>query len=69
MKNVAKPVITHTEILSRAIRSIEEEIRAHEDLMGDEPKFKDMLEAYIAEREPKLAALKQMYKIETGVDY
>lgn len=63
------PVITHVEILSRAIRSIEEEIRNQEEVMGDNPKFSDMLAAYIAEREPKLEALKEMYRIETGNDY
>ena len=63
------PVITHVEILSRAIRSIEEEIRAQEDAMGDNPQFEDMLEDFVAEREPKLAALKEMYRIETGNDY
>ena len=68
MKNPT-PIITHVEILCRAIRSIEEEIRAQEEVMGDIPECKDMLAAYIAEREPKLAALKEMYRIETGTDY
>ena len=63
------PVITHVEILSRAIRSIEEEIRAQEEAMGDNPQFEDMLAAFVAEREPKLEALKEMYRIETGTDY
>ena len=68
MKKTA-PIITHVEILSRAIRSIEEEIRNQEELLGDNPGFRDMLAAYIAEREPKLTALKEMYRIETGNDY
>lgn len=63
------PIITHVEILSRAIRSIEEEIRSMEEVMGDNPECKDMLTAYIGERAPKLEALKEMYRIETGTDY
>lgn len=63
------PVITHVEILSRAIRSIEDEIRNQKEVMGDIPECQDMLAAYIAEREPKLEALKEMYRIETGTDY
>ncbi len=65
----ATPIITHVEILSRAIRSIEDEIRSQEEVMGDNPKFGDMLKAYIAERAPKLEALKEMYRIETGTNY
>lgn len=67
MKNT--PIITHVEILSRAIRSIEDEIRNQEEAMGNTPEFKDMLTAYISERTPKLEALKEMYRIETGTDY
>ena len=65
----ATPIITHVEILSRAIRSIEEEIHSMEEVMGDNPECKDMLAAYIGERTPKLKALKAMYLIETGNDY
>lgn len=66
---MAKAVITHIEILSRAIRSIEEEIVLQKDLMAGMPEFEKMLEAYIAERAPKLNALKEMYRIEAGVNY
>lgn len=65
----ATPIITHVEILSRAIRSIEDEIRNQEEVMGEIPECKDMLADYIAERAPKLEALKEMYRIETGNDY
>lgn len=68
MKKTA-PIITHTEILSRAIRSVEDEIREQEEAMGDNPQFKDMLAAFVAERTPKLEALKEMYRVETGNDY
>lgn len=63
------PIITHVEILSRAIQSIEDEIRNQEEVMGEIPECKDMLAAYVAERTPKLEALKEMYRIETGNDY
>lgn len=63
------PIITHVEILSRAIRSIEDEIRNQEEVMGEIPECKDMLAAYIAERTPKLEALKEMYRIEIGNNY
>ena len=63
------PIITHVEILCIAIRSIEDEIRNQEETLGDNPAFKDMLAAYVAERTPKLEALKEMYRIETGTDY
>ena len=63
------PVITHVEVLCRAIRSIEDEIRNQEEALGEIPECKDMLATYIGEREPKLVALKEMYRIETGTDY
>lgn len=68
MKKIT-PIITHVEILSRAIRSIEDEIRNQEEVMGNNPAFKDMLAAYIAERTPKLEALKEMCRVETGTYY
>lgn len=68
MKNTT-PIITHVEILSRAIRSVEEEIRNQEEIMGEIPECKEMLAAFVAERAPKLEALKEMYRIETGTDY
>lgn len=63
------PIITHTEILCRAIRNIESEIRNQEEYMGGITECEAMLSAYISERTPKLEALKEMYRIETGTDY
>lgn len=63
------PIITHTEILCRAIRSIEEEIRNQQNYMGGIPECAEMLHAFVDERTPKLEALKEMYRIETGTDY
>ena len=65
----AVPIITHVEILCRAIRSIEDEIRKQEETLGGIPECKNMLAAYIAEREEKLGVLKEMYRIETGNNY
>lgn len=67
-----KPIITHTEILVRAIRSIEDEIdnmkKKCEGRM-EEALVKQICDDYIAERTPKLDALKEMYRIEVGVEY
>lgn len=63
------PIITHTEILCRAIRSIEDEIRNQQNYMGGIPECENMLHAFVDERSPKLEALKEMYRIETGTDY
>ncbi len=63
------PVITHVEILCRAIRSIEEEIKAQESIMGGIPECEAMLNAYVKERHHKLEASKDMYRIETGTSY
>lgn len=63
------PIITHTEILSRAIRSITQEIdewRGNCDkLPNGEKIFGEATDVLSA----KLAALKDLYRIETGNDY
>lgn len=63
------PIITHVEILCRAIRSIEEESKEQKAVMGSIPECEAMLNAYINERNSKLEALKEMYRIETGTNY
>ena len=67
MKN--KPIITHTEILSRAIASIEQEINTAKEAMENVPECEEMLQKYIDERLPKVEALKKMYRCETGAEY
>lgn len=69
MAKKTTPIITHTEILCHAIRNIENEIRNQESYMGGIPECGAMLKAYVSERKPKLEALKEMYRIETGTDY
>lgn len=65
------PVITHTEILSRAIRSIEADIddlhKKCEDI--PQPQRNALLAASTEELRGKLAALKALYGIETGTEY
>lgn len=69
MSKKTGPIITHTEILSRAIASIEQEIRQMEEVMGNTPECQQMLQAYVDERTPKIEVLKRMYRYETGVEY
>ena len=69
MAKKTTPIITHTEILCLAIRSIETDIRNQKEFMGGIPECEAMLENYINDRTPKLEALKEMYRIETGTDY
>ena len=68
------PIITHTEILCLAIQAASR--RLHEYDMVDESDnlhkqelFAQMRDANAEIWEPKLAALKEMYKIETGKDF
>ena len=65
------PIITHTEILSRAIRSIEEDIADwHQKCDGLPQAQKDaMVAAATEELRVKLDTLKTLYRIETGADY
>lgn len=72
MSKKTGPIITQTEILSRAIASIEVEIRTAEEAAaatGNTPACQQMLQVYLGERIPKLEALKQMYRYETGAEY
>ena len=65
------PIITHTEILARAIRSVEEEIAEwHSKCAGFPPEQREaMIDASTEQLRSKLEALKQMYFIETGNEY
>lgn len=62
------PIITHTEILCRAIRNIEDEIRNQQNHMGGIPECESILHAFVEEHTTKLEALKEMYRIETGTN-
>lgn len=68
MAKKTTPIITHTEILSRAIRSLEEEIAEwHSKGEGLPKELRDeMFTAATKEPREKLEALKTLYRIETG---
>lgn len=66
-KEAPRPIITHTEILARAIRSIDQDITDWRGRCEGLPEqyFKDATRELNAQRE----ALCSMYRIETGTDY
>ena len=70
MAKKTTPIITHTEIFARAIRSIEVEIEEWKlkcEYMP--PKLReDMFAKSTEELREKLNALKTLYRIETGTD-
>lgn len=72
MAKKATPVITQTEILSRAIASIKAEIeewQEHAKRFRDERLAESYVEAGTKELRTKLDALKILYRMETGADY
>ena len=66
MKKKEEPVITHTEILSRAARTLEAEISEWERRFNGLPNCEDMLKRSTANLKEKLEAVQTMYRIETG---
>ncbi len=71
MANKATPTITYTEILSRAINSVEAEIKGWESTCATLPAEhrSEMFAAATKELVAKLDTLKTLYRIETGVDF
>ena len=70
------PILTHTEILCFAIRHLESEIedikrkgKSLAEKSGNEVMANDIVATLTEPLTPKLEALKQMYRIETGTDY
>ncbi len=63
------PVITHTQTLCYAIRHLENEIESMRSRCEGKPGAEELLKMHIAQFGPQLEALKQMYQIETGVEY
>ena len=66
MAKKTEPIITHTEILSRAIRSIEDEITEWHSKGDNFPQ--ELIAKATEEPRAKLEALKALYRIETGTD-
>ena len=71
MAKKTKPIITHTEIIALAIRSILCDISTLHSMCEKFPKeHRDaMLAAATGELDEKLDALKTMYSIETGCEW
>lgn len=71
MAKKATPIITYTEILSRAIRSIEVDIEERMALCEGLPKDiqAEMFNKSTVELRAKLETLKTLYSIETGADF
>lgn len=71
MAKKTAPIITHTEIISRAIRSITDEIADWlikcESL--PQPIRDETIQKATEPLQEKLDALKELYRIETGTDY
>lgn len=65
-----KPVITYTEILSRAASSIEEEIAEWKSKCAAIPldQREAMIDAATKDLTEKLEAIKTLYRFETGTD-
>ena len=70
------PIITHTEILCLAIRSLMDEIKDYERRGAEiieKTRSKEIADNIVAQLvapiTPKLEALKEMYRIETGTDF
>ena len=71
MAKQTTPIITHTEILSRAIRSIEDEISEYRHKCEGLPQDirEQMFNASTKELVMKQTALRTMYLFETGTEY
>ena len=64
-----QPAITHTEIICYAIRHLETEANNMKKRCEGKPELNESLEYFLAQQAPKLEALKELYRIETGVEY
>ena len=71
MAKKTAPIITHTEIIALAIRSIEGDIAERHSMCESFPKEQrdTMIAAATKELNEKLDALKTMYQIETGSEW
>ena len=63
------PIITHVEIYSRALRSIEDEMAAWEKRFEGKPGTEEDLKSVLDPLIPKLEALKTLYHIESGSEH
>lgn len=63
------PVITHTEILCYAIRNLENEIEEMRKRCEGKPGAEEFLKDTTDRLMPKMDAIKEMYRFETGHEY
>jgi hypothetical protein len=66
MAKKPEPVITHTEILARAARNIEDEIKLWERRAEDQPGQTESINSLLAPIRGKLEAVNLLYLTETG---
>ena len=64
-----KPIINHTKILCYAILHLEDEIATMKKRCEGNPVGEEMLKHFLEQFNPELDALKELYRIETGVEY
>lgn len=71
MAKKTTPIITHTEILNRAIYSVKAEIADWHNKCQSlpQPLMDEMIAQATTSLQEKLDALKEMYRIETGTNY
>lgn len=67
MANKTSPIITHTEILARAIRTLDDEITEWENKSDYFPQ--ELIAKATEEPRAKMEALKTLYRIETGAEW
>ena len=68
MKKTA-PVITHTQTLCYAILHLENEIDNMKKRCEGKPGGEEFIKMHLDQFGPQLDALKEMYRIETGVEH
>ena len=75
MASKQKPIITHTEILCLAIQAAARKLHEYDEMVDrcDNMAAREMIAEARAKHEaiwaPKLEALKEMYRIETGTNF
>ena len=63
------PVITHTQTLCYAIQHLENGIDEMKKRCEGKPNGEEFIKMHLDQFGPQLEALKEMYRIETGVEY
>lgn len=64
-----EPIITHTQTLCYAILHLENQIDDMKKRCEGKPNGEEFLKMYLDQFGPQIEALKEMYRIETGVEY